>query len=79
MIAEGLVADVAKVAAARSSVSRRVLHATGSLALAGVVVKAVAVGKEIVVAAAYGRSNAMTPSLSPFSSQACSSISWRNP
>lgn len=66
MIAEGLVADRAGVAAARSSVSRRVLQATSSLALAGVVVKSAAVGKEMVVAAAYGRSNAMDAFLVAF-------------
>ena len=66
MIAQELVADPAEVAAARSAVSRGVLQTTGWLVLAGLAVKSAAVVKEIVVAAAYGRSDAMDAFLAAF-------------
>jgi putative peptidoglycan lipid II flippase len=66
MIAEGLIDHAAGVAAARASVSRRVLQATGWLVAAGVAVKSAALVKEIVVAAAYGRSDAMDAFLAAF-------------
>jgi putative peptidoglycan lipid II flippase len=44
---------------ARSTPDRRAMHAAGVIVLAGIAVKAAATGKESMVAALYGRSDAM--------------------
>ncbi|HVZ85036.1 MAG TPA: lipid II flippase MurJ [Terracidiphilus sp.] len=44
---------------ARRSIHRQVLHAAGAVTLAGIFVKCAAMSKEVVVAAAFGRSDAM--------------------
>ena len=54
------------VAAAKEGMNRRILHATTAVAAASVVVKIAATLKEIAVAGAYGRSDAMDAFLAAF-------------
>jgi putative peptidoglycan lipid II flippase len=56
----------ATIAVAREGVNRRILRAATSVAAAGVVVKFAATFKEIAVAGAYGRSDAMDAFLAAF-------------
>src|SRR5215472_10830337 len=56
----------ATAAVAKEGANRRILKAATSVAAVGVVVKAVATFKEIAVAGAYGRSDAMDAFLAAF-------------
>ena len=66
MITEEFIIDPAGPLTVHSPASRTVLQATGALVAAGLAVKCAAIGKEIVVAAAYGRSDTMDAFLVAF-------------